>query len=133
MDIYVGNIPKGTKPAELRKLLKDSVKKCLFRRVFNKVLSLGRLDKDVGVNILTSKKGTANYHYGHVSIQSDRLAQVAFDSIDGCAFHGESLHIRKFTLRTPKNDRRTENWRECTWNKQERRTADRRKNESPTS
>jgi len=127
MDIYVGNIPKGTRPAELRKLLKDSVKKCLFRRVFNKVLSLGRLDNDVGIDICTHKRGDANYRYGHVSIQSDRLAQVAFDSIDGSAIRGESLHIRKFTSRIPQNDRRTDHWHELPWLKTERRTADRRK------
>jgi len=127
MDIYVGNIPKGTRPAELRKLLKDSVKKCLFRRVFNKVLSLGRLDNDVGIDICTHKRGDSNYRYGHVSIQSDRLAQVAFDSIGGSAIRGENLNIRKFTSRIPKNDRRADNWRELSWINAERRSADRRK------
>ena len=127
MDIYVGNIPKGTRPAELRKLLKDSVKKCLFRRVFNKVLSLGRLDNDVGIDICTQKKGDANYRYGLVSIQSDRLAQVAFDSIDGTAIRGERLYIRKFASRSHRNDRRADNWRELPWHRTERRSIDRRK------
>jgi len=127
MDIYVGNIPKGTRPAELRKLLKDSVKKCLFRRVFNKVLSLGRLDNDVGIDICTHKKGDDNYRYGHVSIESDRLAQVAFDSIDGTAIRGESLCIRKFTSRSSKNDRRADEGREASWHKTERRSIERRK------
>ena len=127
MDIYVGNIPKGTRPAELRKLLKDSVKKCLFRRVFNKALSLGRLDNDVGIDICTHKKGDSNYRYGHVSIVSDRLAQVAFDSIDGTAIRGERLYIRKFASRSSKNDRRADNWRKASWHKTERRSVERRK------
>ena len=47
MDIYIGNIPKGTRPTELKKLLKDSVKASVFSRMFEQAVALGRFDSDV--------------------------------------------------------------------------------------
>ena len=56
MEIYVGNIPKGTRPSELKKLLKDSVKERVFKRMYEKALELGRFDENLDIRIIKQKR-----------------------------------------------------------------------------
>ena len=88
---------------------------------------MGRLDNDVGINIVTHRRGSSDYRYGHVIIQSDRLARVAYESIDGSALRGKMLKVRQFIQRSGNNDRRASNWQNQAWNNTERRRTDRRK------
>ena len=128
MDIYIGNVPKGTRPAELRKLLKDSVKDSVFQRVFEHALSLGRFDNDVDINIIKRKrfKKHGYYRYGHMVINSDRIAPVALESLKDRKIRGSKLEIREFVERNPVNDRRAANWQKLPWNRRQRRKSDRR-------
>lgn len=130
MNIYIGNIPKGTRPSELRKLLKDSVKDSIFQRVFEHALALGRFDDDVDINIVKCKrfKKHGYYRYGHMIINSDRIAPVALESMKDSKIRGSKLEVRAFVERNPANDRRAANWQELPWNRRQRRKLDRREN-----
>ena len=55
MDIYVGNIPKGTRPGEIKKLLKQAIKEKVFPRLFEKIVATGQIDKGVGIKIHKTK------------------------------------------------------------------------------
>lgn len=130
MEIYIGNIPKGTRPAELKKLLKDSIKQTVFSRLFDQAASLGRFDNNVEINIVKRKRFRRHgyYRYGHVIINSDRIAPVALEalSLRDCKIRGNNLEIRTFSERNPDNDRRAANWRELPWNQRSRRKMERR-------
>ena len=56
MEIYIGNIPKGTRPTELKKLLKESVKASVFTRMYEQAVALGRFDNDIEINIIKRKR-----------------------------------------------------------------------------
>jgi len=128
MDIYIGNLPKGTRPTELKKLLKDSIKNVVFERVFAQAEALGRIDGNVDVQIIKRKKFRKHgyYRYGHINIQSQRLAPVALDAMVNTEIRGSKLEVREFVKRNPANDRRKPGWQDLPWNNRQRRKADRR-------
>jgi len=129
MNIYVGNIPKGTRPGELNKLVKDSVKERVFKRLYEQALALGRFD-DMEIKIIKRKReGKRGYYrFGQITIPSNRIAPLAFDSIKNSEIRGAKLEIRKFVERNPENDRRAPNWRELPWDGKSRRKRERRQN-----
>jgi len=128
MEIYIGNIPKGTRPTELRKLLKDSVKASVFTRMYEQAAALGRFDNDIEINIVKRKrfKKHGYYRYGHVVIHSDRIAPVALEALQDSKIRGSKLEIREFVERNPANDRRSVDWESKPWNRRQRRKIDRR-------
>ena len=128
MQIYIGNIPKGTRPSELKKLLKDSVKERVFKRMFEKALELGRFDNNLEVDIIKRKRfGKRGYYrFGQISFQSNRIFTVALDSLKDTQIRGSKLEIRQFVERNSENDRRAANWREQPWKGRTRRKAERR-------
>lgn len=128
MEIYIGNIPKGTQPSELKKLLKDSVRERVFKRMFEKALELGRFDNDLEVNIVKQKRfGKRGYYrFGQISIQSNRIFAVALESLKNSQIRGSKLEIRQFIERNPENDRRDAKWRDMPWKGRSRRKAERR-------
>lgn len=130
MDIYIGNIPKGTRPTELRKLLKDSVKASVFNRMYEQAVALGRFDDDIDIDIIKRKrfKKHGYYRYGHIIIKSDRIASVALDAMKDSKIRGSKLEIRKFEERNSANDRRARDWESKPWNRRQRRKAERRQN-----
>lgn len=130
MDIYIGNIPKGTRPTELKKLLKDSVKASVFSRMYEQAVALGRFDKDIDIDIVKRKrfKKHGYYRYGHIIIKSDRIAPVALEAMQNSKIRGSKLEVREFILRKPTNDRRAEDWESKPWNRRQRRKAERRQN-----
>ena len=109
MDIYIGNIPKGTKPSELKKLLKERIKDCVFRRVYEQAAALGRFDKNIKIQIRKQKflNRRGYYRFGHMNFLSDRIGQVALDSLDNAVIRGETITARKFVERDHANDRRS--------------------------
>ncbi|MCI0507932.1 MAG: hypothetical protein L0Z73_17740 [Gammaproteobacteria bacterium] len=129
MDIYVGNIPKGTRPGELKKLLKDSVRERVFKRLFDQALALGRFDNDVDIKVIKRKcvDKRGYYRFGQISIPSDRIAPVALESLKNSEIRGAKLEVRAFVKRKPENDRRVANWRERPWKGKSRRISERRK------
>lgn len=128
MDIYIGNIPKGTRPAELKKLLKESVRESVFTRVFDQILASGRFDENVDVDIVKRKRFRKHgyYRYGHVIIRSDRIAPVALEALKHQKIRGSEIEVRVFTERNPENDRRAPDWREKPWSRKSRRKGERR-------
>ena len=128
MDIYIGNIPKGTRPSELKELLKDSVKERVFKRMFEKAVKLGRFDDDLDIKIVKRKRfGKRTYYrYGQISVQSNRIAPLALDSLKNAQIRGNLLEVREFVDRNPENERRSTNWRELPWKGKSRRKAERR-------
>lgn len=130
MDIYIGNIPKGTRPTELKKLLKDSVKASVFSRMYEQAVALGRFDNDIDIDIVKRKrfKKHGYYRYGHIIIKSDRIAPVALEAMQNSKIRGSKLEVREFIQRKPTNDRRAEDWESKPWNRRQRRKAERRQN-----
>lgn len=128
MDIYIGNIPKGTRPAELKKLLKDSVRESVFTRLFEQLVASGRFDNDVDIDIVKRKRFRKHgyYRYGHITIHSDRIAPVALEALKDQKIRGSKLEVRPYIDRTPENDRRDPNWREKPWKRRSRRKGERR-------
>ena len=128
MDIYIGNIPKGTRPTEIKKLLKDSVKASVFSRMFEQAVALGRFDNDIEVNIVKRKrfKKHGYYRYGHVIINSDRIAPVALEAMQDSKIRGSKLEVREFVERNSGNDRRATDWESKPWNRRQRRKKERR-------
>ncbi len=128
MEIYIGNIPKGTRPTELKKLLKDSVKDSVFNRMYEKAVELGRFDNDIEINIVKRKrfKKHGYYRYGHVIINSDRIAPVALEALMDSKIRGSKLEVREFAKRESANDRRSSDWESKPWNRRQRRKTDRR-------
>lgn len=130
MDIYIGNIPKGTRPTELRKLLKDSVKESVFSRMYEQAVALGRFDNDIDIDIVKRKrfKKHGYYRYGHIIIKSERIAPVALEAMQNSKIRGSKLEVREFAQRDTTNDRRSEDWQSKPWNRRQRRKAERRDN-----
>ncbi|MGD8568111.1 MAG: RNA-binding protein [Gammaproteobacteria bacterium] len=128
MDIYIGNIPKGTRPAELKKLLKDSVRESVFTRLFDQLLASGRFDDNVEIDIVKRKRFRKHgyYRYGHLTIHSDRIAPVALEALKERKIRGSELEVRVFSDRNPENDRRSPDWRDKPWNRRSRRKGERR-------
>ncbi len=128
MEIYIGNIPKGTRPSELKKLLKDSVKERVFKRMFERALELGRFDDDLDIKIIKRKRfGKRGYYrYGQISVQSNRIGPLALDSLKNAQIRGNKLEIRSFVERDSKNDRRSLNGHESPWKGKSRRKTERR-------
>ncbi|WP_455375203.1 hypothetical protein [Kaarinaea lacus] len=128
MEIYIGNIPKGTRPTELKKLLKDSVKASVFSRMYEQAVALGRFDNDIEINIVKRKrfKKHGYYRYGHLIINSDRIAPVALEALQDSKIRGSKLEVREFVQRNSDNDRRASDWESKPWNRRQRRKTDRR-------
>ncbi|NOZ52433.1 MAG: RNA-binding protein [Gammaproteobacteria bacterium] len=108
MEIYIGNIPKGTRPSEIKKLLKDSIQPSIFQRLFDKIVALGQLDNDIEIEIHTNKNKPQHkpYHYGQMKIKSDRIGPVALEALHNTSIRGSVLKVRKFVARNTTNDRR---------------------------
>jgi hypothetical protein len=128
VEIYIGNIPKGTRAAEVKKLMRNSVKENIFTGLFNRIVNLGRLDKDVMIKIVKykPKNGSNDYRYGRVNMKSERLAQASMGFLEGRALRGNRLQIRPFVTRSTDNDRRRPNWRDRDWKEEHRRVNERR-------
>ena len=126
MEIYVGNIPKGTRPGEIRKIIKNAVKEKVFPRLFEKIVATGQIDKGVGVKIRKAKSTNGAYRYGHVVVHSSGLGKLALDSLLNAELRGENLNAREFVNRDQGNDRRTAVWHEPPENMTCRRVKERR-------
>ena len=126
MEIYVGNIPKGTRPGEIRKIIKNAVKEKVFPRLFEKIVATGQIDKGVGVKIRKAKSNNGVYRYGHVVVHSSGLGKLALDSLLNAELRGECLSAREFVNRDQGNDRRTAVWHEPPENMTCRRVKERR-------
>lgn len=128
MELYIGNIPKGARPTELKKLIKDTLRDSVFSGLFKQMDSSGKLDTGIAVAIHNGKNGTEDsYRYGRVSIDSSNLARLVLDNINGANLRGETLSAREIIARNTGRDRRNtgdaDGWEADT----ERRSAERRR------
>ncbi len=126
MEIYVGNIPKGTRPGEIRKIIKNALKEKVFPRLFEKIVASGQIDKGVGVKIRKAKSSNGDYRYGHVVVHSSGLGRLALDSLLNAELRGKCLSAREFVTRDRDNDRRTAVFHEPPENMTCRRVKERR-------
>jgi hypothetical protein len=127
MEIYVGNIPKGTRPGELRKIIKNAIKGKVFPRLFEKIVASGQIDKGVGVKIHKAKNSNGEYRYGHVVVHSSGLGKLAMDSLLHAQLRGNCLSAREYITRNRDNDRRVAEWHEPPGDLPCRRMKERRK------
>jgi len=127
MEIYVANVPKGTRPGELRKIIKSAIKDKVFPRLFEKIVATGQIDKGVGVKIRKAKSNNGEYCYGHVVVHSNGLGRLAMDSLTNAQLRGSNLSAREFVARNHDNDRRTAVWHEPPENIACRRVKERRR------
>lgn len=129
MELYIGNIPKGARPTELKKLIKDTLRDSVFSGLFKRMDASGKLDNGIAVAIHNSKSDSADsYRYGRVSVDSSNLARLVLDNMNGANLRGETLHAREIIARDIERDRRnTTNAIENQMSASERRTADRRR------
>jgi RNA recognition motif-containing protein len=130
MEIYIGNIPKSTRASELKKLIKDSVKKIVFKRLYERALHLGRLDEGIEIQILHTGQFKKKRRYGHINVTSKRLGPVVLEALQTSALRGKELQVREFIQRSCTNDPRTSDWLTVPWSKKCRRKAERRKAET---
>ena len=120
MDIYVGNLPKGTRPAEIKKLIKESFRGHIFQGLYNRILNLGRFDRDMAVNI-HKKSGRRGYRYGKIHFNSDRMGLLALDILEGSRIRGMGLAVRAYAERTRDSERRVDTQTAAQWSGPERR------------
>lgn len=123
MDIYVGNIPKGTRPAEIKKLVKETFRGHIFTRIYDRMLSLGRFEQGIAINI-NKKKGRAGGRYGRIRFQSKRMGELALEILVGSELRGEGISVRPYVERSAENDRRQSG---SDWNGRNRRKKERRR------
>ena len=111
----------------MKKLIKDSVRDRVFKRLYEQALALGRFD-DVEITISKRKRNGKRgyYRFGQITIPSDRIAPVALESLKNSEIRGAKLDVREFVERKAGNDRRAANWRELPWSGRSRRKRDRR-------
>lgn len=128
MEIYIGNIPKGTRPGELKKIIKEAVKQKVFPRLFEKIDKSGQLDKGVGIKIHKAKSTDGPYRYGHIVVNSSGLGKLTLDSLIDAEIRGKHLMAREFVERNTDNDRRSANWHEIPSQQNCRRSKERRRN-----
>lgn len=127
MEIYIGNVPKGTRPGEIRKLIKNAIKDKVFPRLFEKLIATGQIDKGMGVKIRKTKNTNGEYRYGHVVVDSSGLGKLTMDLLSNAQLQGNNLNAREFTLRNRDNDRRVADWQEPPSHFTCRRVKERRK------
>lgn len=127
MEIYIGNVPKGTRPVEIKKLIKNAVKENIFQRLFEKIDSIGQFENNMDVQIHKTNGGNGKTRYGHVVVGSDRLGRVTVDSLAEAEIRGNCLQVREFITRATHNDRRSPNWRDLPWDQKCRRKNERRR------
>ena len=127
MDLYVGNLPKGTRPAEIKKLIKESFRGHIFQGLYDRILHLGRFEKDMAIDI-RNKRGRRGYRYGKIHFVSERMGLMALDILNGCRIRGAGLAVRPYVARTRDNDRRVDTLTANRWSGEERRkNKDRRR------
>lgn len=128
MDLYIGNIPKGARTSELKKLIKDTLRENVFTRLFDQLAHLGRLDKGISIAIHTTRQDAEEkYRYGHIKIDSRNLARVVLESMGGASLRGECLSAREYVPRDHGRDRRNGGHPAQAWQGEERRSGDRRR------
>jgi len=123
MEIYMGNIPKGTRPSEIRKLVKESFRGHIFDKIYDRMISLGRFEQGMAVNIkkIHSRGGG---RYGRIRFYSQRMGEVALEILRGSEIRGAGISVRPYIQRKTVNDRRqhsTSNWNGAERRKKERR------------
>lgn len=125
MDLYIGNIPKGARTAELKKLVKDTLRENVFSGMFDRLAHLGRLDNGISIAIHSCRDqlDAESYRYGHIKIDSRNLARVVLENIGSASLRGESLSVREYVERDNSRDRR---YGGNDWQGEERRSTDRR-------
>ncbi|MFV2058993.1 MAG: RNA recognition motif domain-containing protein [Thiohalomonadales bacterium] len=126
MNIYIGNIPKGTRPSELKRLIKDQIRPNIFQKLYSRLIDLGRFDQGVNINIHKQKNKRGPYRYGKLRFRSNRLGELALEVLDGCTLRGESLAIRPYIRRKKSNDLRITHHQPLSHGIIERRKNDRR-------
>jgi len=129
VEIFISNLPEEIEAADLKNLLKDSLQKNLFQKLFNKIVSQGSLDNDASYSVFQKEFGGEVRQYGHIGINSDKLASVAVESLQNINYQGHNLVAREYLHRAYSNDRRDEGWREHSWLQEERRLVERRESE----
>jgi len=127
MNIYIGNIPKGTRPSDLKRLIKDAIRINIFQKLYSRLLDLGRLDKGVNIDIHKQKATSGPYRYGKLRFRSNRLGELALEALNGSIIKGESLAIRPYVRRDKSNDSRRSKSSTVSHDIPERRRCDRRK------
>ena len=123
MDIYVGNIPKGTRPAEIKKLVKESFRGHIFERIYDRMISLGRFEQGMAVNI--KKHGHHGSRYGRIRFHSQRMGEFALEILRGSELRGAGISVRPYIKRLVANDRRQ--LTKAGWDGPERRKKERRR------
>lgn len=130
MEIFVGNLPKQASADDLQKLVKTTLQKSLFQKVFNVLVTKGSLDRhNASFKVIQKESFGVVSNYGHVDIQSDKLARCVIDALNRIRYQGQPLVAREYVHRAYINDRRNLDWREQPWSNEERRLVERRRAE----
>jgi hypothetical protein len=130
MELYIGNIPKGARTSELKKLIKDTLKENVFSRLFDRLAHLGRLDGGISIAIhttVTRHDTEDKYRYGHIKVDSSNLARLLLENVGGASLRGEALSVREYIPRDTTRDRRCDTASAQHWQGGERRVAERRR------
>jgi len=127
LEIFVGNLPSDIDASDLRALFKNTLRKNVFDKVYEKLISKGNLDKtNTSFRVFQKEWRGGVLNYGHIEFRSKKIASVAIDMLDNVNFKGSDLVVREYRHRAYVNDRRDVEWRESPWRDEERRLIERR-------
>lgn len=127
MEIFVGNLPGEIQSSDLENLLKNTLKKNIFQKLFKALVNSGSFAKGkVHCRVIQKELQGKVQQYGHINIHSGKLAKCAVDSLNRYKYKGQYLVAREYYHRAYNNDRRNVRWRDTPWRKDERRLEERR-------
>lgn len=130
MEIFVGNLPDQVNADELKKLVKHTLQRSVFQKLFNVLVSKGTLDKNnVSFKVIQKESHGVVRNIGHVQVHSEKLGKVIIDSLSRLRVQGKNIIAREYVHRAYINDRRDVSWRENPWISEERRLEERRRAE----
>jgi len=124
LEIFVGNLPGDVEAPELRVLFNNVLRKNVFDKIYSKLVSNGL--SNACFRICEKELQGSVVLYGHIDVDSEKLANIVIDVLDQMSFNGCNLVVREYRHRTYKNDRRNAEWRENPWRNDERRLTERR-------
>ena len=122
MEVFVGNPPPGLDDIQLEELIINALLKSQSRLLFWKRIN----NPDVAVTLCEKWIGKGIRRYFFVQIDPPSLAPLAIYRLNGQNLYGHRLVVREFYTRGYMHERRAIDWRSKPWDKEERRTTERR-------
>jgi hypothetical protein len=128
MIIFLRNIPSDTKKYEIANFVNSALNNTLLYGHPVTVTNITTEDIDI-IDILSVENVDSNVieSHGLVRIFPDNVGEIAIKKLDGATFKGKPITIRKYIIRSERNDPRSKHPADIKF--KEQRTSDRRRGE----